>query len=101
MIIEPESMNFRIDTKEERVYMDMRKNEDVRMDYKLHTNGNTNIVEVKQTYLPDTLESLGLEDEMAERLVEFAEANNYKLKATCPTFRHFMNRHPEYNHLQV
>jgi len=99
MIIEPESMNFRIDTKEERVYMNIRKNEDAYMDYKLHTEGEKNVMEVKETFLPDTLEPIGLEDAMAERLIEFADANKYKIKASCPTFRHFVNRHPEYNYL--
>lgn len=100
MIIEPESMNFRIDTKDERVYMDVRKKEDVYMSYKLHTNGKTNLVEVVETHLPETLQSIGLEDAMAEKLIGFAEVNQYKIKATCPTFRHFLNRHPEYHYLK-
>lgn len=101
MKIEPESMNFRIDTKDERVYMDMRKDKDVYMDYKLHTDAKTNTLEVTKTYVPETLQAIGLEDAMAERIIEFAEINNYKVKPTCPTFRHFVNRHPEYNHLMA
>jgi len=99
-MIDPNSLDIKVDTKEEKFYVDIRKVTNAYMDYKLHTDDKTNVVEITKTYVPDTLESIGIEDQLAEQAIEFANKNGYKLRATCPTFRHFMNRHPEYAHMQ-
>ena len=97
--IRPKSIPVRQDTKEERFYFNVSGTEDAHLEYKLHTDGKQNTVEFTSTFLPEHLRGTGLAEKMALEGIRFAERSEFKVKATCPFVRGFLENRPQFHHL--
>ncbi|WP_291910399.1 GNAT family N-acetyltransferase [Chitinophaga sp. CB10] len=51
------------------------------------------------TEVPPELEGRGIASALAKYVLEYARANNLKVKPLCPYVHAYMKRHPEYNDL--
>ncbi len=99
--ISPSSLDIRIDTKRERLYFPVKDSKDVELNYKIHSKGKTNVIEFTETYIPKTLRSIGIATKLAERGIQMAKANNYKVNPTCPFVKTYMNRRPALKDMRV
>jgi uncharacterized protein len=97
--IRPKSIPVRQDTKEERFYFQVSGAKDAHLDYKLHTDGKVNTVEFVKTFIPEHLRGTGLAEKMALEGFRFAQRSDYKIKATCPFVRGFLENRPQFHHL--
>jgi predicted GNAT family acetyltransferase len=101
MEITPESLDIKQDTAREMFRFDMKGIEGAYMKYAIHTDPTPNVLEIKETYIPEVVSSVGIEEAMAMSAVRFAEKMEYKIKATCPFMSGYMNRHPEFNSMRA
>lgn len=100
--IDPEVMNIHHDTKERRIFF-VQKGEDIQnahLEYKLHTDSSTNVVEFTHTHVPETIQGIGFAQELAHEGMRFAKANGYKVKSSCDFITGFINDNPQYNNLK-
>lgn len=96
MEITKKALDIHQDTAREQFRFDMKGDEDVYMQYHIHTDPNPNVLEIKKTYVPEVLSAVGIEEKMAMEAIRFAEKMGYKIKTTCSFMSGWMNRHPEF-----
>ncbi len=100
MMIDPESLDIRQDTSQEKFLFNMKGGAEAYLQYKLHTDNQPTVVEFVKTHIPETLKDIGLGEHLAKKGMEFAEKNGYRIKLTCPVFSTYFKQHPEYEHLE-
>lgn len=101
--IDAEVLSIQHNTKEQR-FFHPQKGEGIRdseLVYELNTSGKNPVVNFTHTYVPETIQGIGLGKEMVREGMKFAQVNNYRVKAKCPFVKSFMNEHPEFRHLYV
>ncbi|MCR9102057.1 MAG: N-acetyltransferase [bacterium] len=96
MEITKQALDIHQDTSREQFRFDMKGDEDVYMQYHIHTDPNPNVLEIKKTYVPEVLSGVDIDEKMAMEAVRFAEKMGYKIKTTCSFMSGWMNRHPEF-----
>lgn len=73
--------------------------------FELHTEGKIAFVDYKlfdggisytHTDVPPELEGKGIASQLAKYVLDYAAANNLKVKPYCPYINAYINRHPEY-----
>lgn len=102
-MIDPDVLNIHHDTKERKIFF-VQKGENIdnaRVEYKLHTEGNPNVVEFTYTYVPETIQGIGFAQELAHEGLRFARANDYKVKSSCSFMTDFINNNPQYHSLRA
>lgn len=99
--IDVESLIIRQDTSEEKFYINMKGAEEIYLKYRLHSEQNPNVVEVLKTHVPEVLQGIGIEGELAYQTMLFADKNGFKIVPTCPTFNGHFSKHPEFHHLRA
>jgi predicted GNAT family acetyltransferase len=72
---------------------------DAVVDYKLHTEGEPNLMEITHTFVPPTLRNKGLAEKITHTALNFADINGYKVRPSCPFTHSYLKKHPEFNHL--
>ena len=74
----------------------------------LEINGNIAFIEYKfknnnlfliHTEVPAALEGKGAGTAIAQKALQFARDNNYKIIPICPFLQRYLKRHPEWNDL--
>ncbi len=101
MEITKEALEIKQDTAREMFRFDMKGIDGAYMKYAIHTESTPNVLEIQETYIPEEVGSVGIEEAMAMDAVRFAEKMEYKIKATCPFMSGFMNRHPEFAEMRA
>ena len=95
------AMNIRQDTSEGKFYINIKGQEEAYLAYELLTDRKTNVVNFTELHIPETLQSIGIENKMAMEAVRFAEKSGFKVKASCPFMQGWLNRHPEFDFMRV
>ncbi|MGH9458314.1 MAG: GNAT family N-acetyltransferase [Thermoanaerobaculia bacterium] len=54
-------------------------------------------LELKSTEVPASLEGQGVGSALAREAMDYARAHDYRVIATCPFVRGWLERHPEYS----
>ncbi|MEM9886702.1 MAG: GNAT family N-acetyltransferase [Bacteroidota bacterium] len=100
-MIDAEVLKIQHDTKERRFFHPQKGEgiKDAELTYELDTSGKIPIVNFVHTYVPETVQGIGLGKELVKEGISFVQANGYKMKADCPFVKSYFNEHPEYNHL--
>lgn len=57
------------------------------------------VLDFTHTYVPESARGKGIANKLIVAGFKYADEHGYKVVATCPAVRSFMERHPEYNHL--
>jgi predicted GNAT family acetyltransferase len=60
-----------------------------------------NVLELIHTEVPKELRGLGLASVLAERALNWARKENYKVDVICPFVREYIGKHPEYADLMM
>jgi hypothetical protein len=55
-----------------------------------------NVLELIHTEVPKELRNMGLASALAERALNWAREENYKVDVICPFVREYITKHPEY-----
>jgi hypothetical protein len=58
-----------------------------------------NVLELIHTEVPKELRNLGLASVLAERALNWARKEGYKVDVICPFVREYISKHPEYSDL--
>lgn len=53
-------------------------------------------LDYKHTYVPEAGRGRGIASRLADRALEYAKENGYKVKPSCPFVRSYIDRHEEY-----
>lgn len=99
--IQPEALDIQLDTSEQRFYFSVKATKDAQLEYNLHTDKKRNVMELTRIHVPEILNDTDLKDVMTMEAIKHADKNGYLIKATDPYVKSWMNRHPEFNYLDV
>jgi len=99
--IDVESLKIRQDTSEEKFYINMKGRAETYLQYRLHSDQDPKVVEVVKTKIPEVLQGIGIEGELAYQTMLFADKNDYRILPSCPTFNGHFSKHPEFHHLRA
>ena len=53
------------------------------------------VLNLIHTYVPEEARGGGLASELVEYAIDYARANDYRIRATCPYVRKWVDEHPE------
>jgi uncharacterized protein len=56
-------------------------------------------ISLLHTWVPRALPGRGITNELAEKALEFANAEHLKVEVICPVLFHFLTKHPDYKKL--
>lgn len=101
MKLDTSHLEIKIDTKQGRAYFTVEDFKDAQLQYELHTDKGTPVLETKSTFVPNALRGKGLASQLAHEVMSFAQKNNYQVKPTCSFVADYLNKHPEFQHLQA
>lgn len=57
------------------------------------------VLDFTHTYVPEDARGNGVANELIKEGFKYAEENGYRIIATCPAVKTYLQRHPEYNRL--
>ena len=57
--------------------------------------------EYTHTFVPKALRGQGIANELVKFALDFAKENNIKVVPSCPTVKHYLEAHHEYNNILV
>ncbi len=60
---------------------------------------SSDVISFTHTYVPEDHRGNGLAEELITSGLEYAQANNLRVRADCEAVEIFLKRHPEYNFL--
>ena len=58
-----------------------------------------NVLELIHTEVPPALRGMGLASSLAQKALDWARENNYRVDVICPFVRQYVTKHPEYSML--
>lgn len=99
--IQVDRLDIRQDTSEEKFFLDMKGEEESYLKYDLKSDRDPNVVDFTETYIAPTLRGIGLAERFCYEGMRYAEKNSYKVKATCPVVKNYLEKHPEFQGMQV
>ena len=62
---------------------------------------DNSVLDFYRTFVPDSLRGQGLAQKLVVAGLDFAQQNNYKVKASCWFVEKYLNSHSEYANLRV
>lgn len=98
--LQTDSFDYHHDLKGRKITSTVKGFKDAQLSYELDKPASgTNKMVIKDVYVPDELQQIGIADALALQAVKHADKEGYLIKAACPFMQGYMNKHPEFKHL--
>lgn len=88
-------MNIKHDTEKKRFYAEV-KGKEAELTYKIES---ADILNYNSTFTPPELRGQGIAGQITKAALDYAKANDKKVKPGCPYVREYITRHPQYQSL--
>ncbi|MEM9990707.1 MAG: GNAT family N-acetyltransferase [Bacteroidota bacterium] len=92
-------LDIQHDTGNGRIYFEQKDAENAALQYELDTTSGSTVINFTSTFVPEAVQEMGIGTRLVEEGMRLADKEGYKVKASCPFVKNYMNEEREFAHL--